>query len=143
MAERDLYYVALKVFLEHDGNLFIFKDKYGDWDIPGGRIKTDEFSAPLEKVIERKMREELGSSVKCKLGNPIVLMRHERQENGKNVRIFAVGYTATLTGGHIQLSEQHTDYEWVPIKSFEPEKYFTGGWLEGVKEYLAIKRGFQ
>jgi predicted NUDIX family NTP pyrophosphohydrolase len=46
MAERDLYCVALKVFLEHNGNLFIFKDRYGDWDIPGGRIEMDEFSTP-------------------------------------------------------------------------------------------------
>jgi 8-oxo-dGTP diphosphatase len=82
----------------------------------------------------------LGPSVKYKLGSLIVLMRHERQENGKNVRIFAVGYTATFIGGQIQLSEQHTEYEWVPIKTFKPDKYFTGGWLEGVKEYLAKSR---
>ena len=42
MEERDIYYVAVKVFLEHNGRLLIIKDKQGDWDLPGGRIRTTE-----------------------------------------------------------------------------------------------------
>lgn len=57
---KDLYYVAVKVFLEDKGKLFIFKDKFGDWDLPGGRIRKDEFEASLDEVIKRKMSEEKG-----------------------------------------------------------------------------------
>ena len=46
-SERDLYYVAVKVFLERKGKLFIFKDRYGAWDLPGGRIQKHEFHALL------------------------------------------------------------------------------------------------
>lgn len=142
-AERDLYYVAVKVFLERNGRFLIFKDRYGDWDIPGGRIRKHEFSTPLEQVLKRKMKEELGSSIRYNLGKPMVFMRHERKEEsgGETVRIFAIGYQATLLNSEIKLSGQHVEFVWVPIKSFNPTNYFEGGWLKGVKEYLKLKRG--
>lgn len=140
---KDLYYVAVKVFLEHKGKLFIFKDKYGDWDLPGGRIRKEEFETPLEEIIKRKMTEELGNQINYTIGKPVVFFRHERQEaslGGQTVRIFGVGYEGNLMSGEIKLSEMHTQSEWVDIATFEPEKYFTGGWLKGVEEYLEIKR---
>lgn len=140
VSQQDLYYVAVKVFLENDNKFFIFKDKYEAWDLPGGRIQKHEFDVPLEQVLERKIREELGTSVKYKLGNPVVFMRHEREENGSNVRIFAIGYRATFLGGKIKLSERHTESMWVPVKTFNPARYFEGGWLKGVEEYLVICR---
>ena len=137
---RDLYYVAVKAFLEDKGNLFIFKDSYGHWDIPGGRIQKREFSVPLEGILQRKIREELGASVRYRLGKPIIFMRHERKERGSNVRIFAIGYNMTYLSGKIRLSKRHTKSIWVPIKDFNPNAYFKGGWLKGVKEYLAIRK---
>ncbi len=139
---KDLYYVAVKVFLEHDGKLFIFKDKFGDWDLPGGRIRKDEFDAPLDKIIKRKMSEELGDSVRYEIGKPVVFFRHERTEasSGQPVRIFGVGYEGKMMSGEIKMSELHIESEWVDIATFEPEKYFTGGWLKGVREYLTLQR---
>lgn len=147
---KDLYYVAVKIFLEKDGppsgearKLFIFKDKFGDWDLPGGRIRKDEFETALDQVIKRKMREELGDAIEYSVGAPIVFFRHERNEaglGGQAVRIFGVGYEGRLISGEIKMSELHTQMEWVDIKNFKPEEYFTGGWLKGVKEYLKIKR---
>src|SRR3989338_4042264 len=79
--QKDLYNVAVKVFLEDGkGNLLITKDRFGDFDLPGGRLLPDEFSVPLEKVVERKMKEELGANVRYTLGEPVVFMRHERDE---------------------------------------------------------------
>lgn len=140
---RDLYYVAVKVFLEKDGKLFIFKDKYGSWDLPGGRIRKDEFETPLEDVIKRKMREELGNEIEYTIGKPAVFFRHERNEadlNGEKIHIFGIGYASTFTRGDIALSELHMEMEWVDMVTFRPEKYFTGGWLKGVEEYLRLQR---
>ncbi len=39
--QKDTYFVAVKVFFEQDGKLLILKDNFGDWDLPGGRIKKD------------------------------------------------------------------------------------------------------
>jgi len=143
MNEKDTYFVAVKVFLERDGKLLILKDNFGDWDLPGGRIKKDEFEVPLEQIIERKMREELGGDIKYTIGKPVVFMRHERQEatpGNPTVRIFAVGYEGTLTSGEIKTSERHPELLWVDPKDFRPEQYFKGGWLKGVEEYLALQK---
>ncbi len=137
--EKDLYFVAVKLFLRDGDKLLITHDIFGSWDLPGGRIKKDEFKASLPSVIERKMTEELGDDVKYTVGDPIVFFRVEREEHGLNnqkVRIFAIGYEASLVSGNVELGDHHDQYEWVDIKSFKPENYFVNGWLTGVEEYL-------
>ena len=143
MNEKDTYFVAVKVFLENRGKLFIFEDGFGQWDLPGGRIKKDEFNTPLEQVVERKMSEELGTQLQFKLGKPEIFMRHERTESVPGnpvVRIFAVGYRAEYEGGEINLPSHHKQMLWVDVNNFVPEDYFTGGWLKGVQEYLTLRR---
>ena len=140
--QKDTYFVAVKVFLERDGKFLVFKDNFNDWDLPGGRIKKDEFSTSLEDIVKRKMCQELGEGIEFHLGKPIVFMRHERVEHAPGnptVRIFAVGFEATLIKGDIALSERHTEIFWADPKTYKPESHFTGGWLKGVQEYLAIK----
>lgn len=141
--QKDTYFVAVKVFLEKDGKLLILKDSFGVWDLPGGRIKKDEFEVPLGQIIKRKMSEELGNDIQYTIGKPVVFMRHERieqTEGNPTVRIFAVGYEGELKTGMIKLSERHTEMLWVDPIDFKPEKYFKGGWLKGVQEYLSIRR---
>lgn len=143
---KDSYFVAVKIFLEDSkGNLLITKDRFGDWDIPGGRLRENDFDVPLEKVVERKMIEELGKDVQYVLGKPVLFMRHERNEilpsgERQKKRIFAVGYSATYSGGSIAVGSNHEKYEWVSLKNLKPEDYFTGGWLKGVKEYMEFKK---
>lgn len=136
---KDLYNVAVKVLMKKGGNLLITHDVFGEWDIPGGRIKPDEFETPLEDIIQRKMNEELGSSLRYKLGAPKVFFRHERIEmtSGEKARIFAVGYEAEYVSGDIILGNNHDDYKWVDVNDFEPSNYFKGGWLKGMNEYLS------
>ncbi len=140
--QKDTYFVAVKVFLKKDGKLLIMKDNFGDWDLPGGRIKPHEFETPLDDIIKRKMLEECGNEIQYSIGKPIVFMRHERIEasSGQPVRIFAVGYEGTLESGEIQTSERHPEYLWVDPQDFKPEEYFKGGWLKGVQEYLNISK---
>jgi len=137
--EKDLYFVAVKLFLRDGNKLLITHDIFGSWDLPGGRIRKDEFDKPLESVIDRKITEELGANVTFNLGQPETFFRVQREEavlNGQLIRIFAVGYDAKYTGGEIQLGDHHDQMEWVDINDFIPDNYFTGGWLSGVKEYL-------
>lgn len=143
--QKETYFVAVKMFLEKDGKFLILKDNFGDWDLPGGRIKKDEFTTPLEEVVSRKIKEELGEAIQYRVeAKPEIFMRHERVEavsGNPTARIFALGYRATLETGEIQLSPRHTELRWADPLSFDPESCFKGGWLMGVKEYLALKRG--
>ena len=140
---RDLYFVAVKVFLEKDGKFLILKDGFGQWDIPGGRIKKNEFNVSLEQIITRKLSEELGNDIQYRLGKPIVFMRHERVESSPGnptVKIFAIGYQAELEKGKVIMTSHHTKMLWVDQKEFNPEGYFTDGWLKGIQEYLQLYR---
>ncbi|MBI4652857.1 NUDIX domain-containing protein [Candidatus Kuenenbacteria bacterium] len=143
--QKDTYFVAVKIFLmnfvetQDFASLLILKDNFGDWDLPGGRIKKDEFDVPFEQIIKRKMIEELGDKIKYTIIKPAVFMRYERIEatpGNPLVRIFAIGYSGTLDSGEIILSSRHTEMKWVNLKIFKPEEYFKGGWLKGVKEYI-------
>ncbi len=141
--EKEKYFVAVKVFLKKDGKLLILKDSFGDWDLPGGRIKKDEFETPLDEIIERKMTEELGKDIKYTIGEPIIFMRHERVEHAPGnptVRIFAIGYESELKSGEVKTSERHSELLWVDPNNFKPEKFFKGGWLRGVKEYIEFNK---
>ncbi len=135
---KDVYFVAVKLLLRDGDKLLITHDVFGSWDIPGGRIKKDEFNKPLESVIERKMKEEIGSEVKYSLGEPKVFFRVERMEHGVNmkVRIFAVGYEATYESGDISLGDHHDEFRWVDINTFKPEELFKDGWQTGLQEYI-------
>lgn len=134
---KDTYFVAAKVLLRRGDSLLLTHDVFGDWDIPGGRIKPDEFETPIEDIIARKMHEELGEDVQYNLGDPRVTFRHKRIEHSTNqeARIFAVGYEAEYISGDIVLGANHDNYEWVNVKTFEPGNYLTGGWLKGILEY--------
>lgn len=137
--DKDFYFVAVKVFLRDKNKLLIIHDIFGQWDLPGGRIKTDEFNTPLEAVIKRKMKEELGEEVKYSKPTPNdVFFRVERFEEGlkRPVRIFAVGYEAEYESGKISLGKHVDDCKWVELAKFNPKDYLEGGWLKGVEDYL-------
>ncbi len=141
---KDSYQLAVKVFLEKDGKFLMLKDGFGQWDIPGGRLKASEFETPFEQIIARKLSEELGNDCTYTLGKPIVFMRHERREaapGNPTVRIFAIGYQASLTRGTIRLTSHHTELMWADPSDVTPEQYFTGGWLKGVQDYIALRNG--
>lgn len=140
--EKDLYFVAVKILLRDGNKLLITHDIFKSWDVPGGRIRANEFSTPLENVLARKMNEELGPHIRYALGKPVVTFRVERIEHSlnKQVRIFAIGYEATYLGGDIILGDHHDKMEWVDITDFKPEDYFTGGWLVGIQDYLALSK---
>jgi 8-oxo-dGTP pyrophosphatase MutT (NUDIX family) len=136
--DKDTYFVAVKALLRKGDELLIIKDKFGDWDLPGGRIKKYEFNAKLEDVLQRKIKEELGSKIQYSIGEPKAFYRVERIEALTNqlVHIFGVGFEVQYLDGPIKLSDLFEEYQWVNIKSFEPTKLQNNGWMRGLSEYL-------
>lgn len=145
ISQKDPYFVAVKLFLERRGEFLILKDKFGEWDLPGGRIKKFEFETSFEDIIKRKVEEELGTEVKYSVDKmPTILMRHERVEvspGNPTVHIFGLGYRAELLEGEVSMSDAHVELKWVNKDSFKPEEYFKEGWLKGVQEYLLLGNG--
>ena len=138
---KDEYLVAVKLLLRDGNRLLVTHDTFGQWDLPGGRIRRDQFTVPIEDIIKGKIKEELGPLVKYKLGDIKATFRVEREEFGRGnekVRIFGIGYEATYHGGEIRLGEYHDKYEWVDLASVDLENYRTdSGWVHLLKEYVS------
>lgn len=138
-ASKENWFVAVKVLLRDGDNLLVLKDTFGAGDIPGGRLRKDDFTTPLLTVLARKIAEEIGDAVRYEIEpDPVVLFRHERFEvgSGETRRIFAVGYEARYQGGEIKLGDYLESYTWVNVHTVNPADYLEGGWLTGVEEYL-------
>lgn len=136
--QRDyaLYHVALKILLKKRDQILLLKSPRGYLDLPGGRIDNVEDTTPLTEILAREIREELGESIKYKLGKP--LFQYRRFFPKKDWKIFLTVYEAEYISGEIQIFEEHSEYLWINPKeyNFKEEKFFNQ------EEYLAFKEYF-
>lgn len=136
-----IFQVGLKVLLRKGSKVLLLRMNDDDrWlDLPGGRIDNVEYRAPLEKIIAREVREELGPKLKYVLGKPLFCFRRLRR--GKNLNpayVFLVVYDAEWIAGDINLSFEHSSYEWVDAKKFRLKRSDFGQ----EEEYGAFKKYF-
>ncbi len=133
-----IFHVALKILLRKgDEFLFLRTDNDRYWDWPGGRIDNVEMKTPLEKILAREVREELGPTVCYKLGNPV--MHYRRYFRQRKIYIFAAMYEAEWISGGIKLSHEHARHEWINPKTyrFRKKDFFSA------EEYAAITEHFK
>jgi ADP-ribose pyrophosphatase YjhB (NUDIX family) len=137
---KDEYLVAVKLLLRDGDKLLITHDTFGQWDLPGGRIRRDQFTTPLQEVLAGKIKEELGENIRYELRDIKTTFRVEREEVGRageKVRIFGLGYEAKYNGGEIRLGEFHDKYEWIDINSVVLNDYkSSSGWVHLLGDYI-------
>ena len=139
---KAVYFVAVKVFLRRGDELLLAHDIFDTWELPGGRIKLDEFQRPLTETVSRKLREELGDDLKYSAPKPTgTFFQVARMEQGQEVRIFAIGYEAKYLDGEIKLSKVHDELKWVDVRDFEPLKLQNNDWMRGVEDYIKEIKG--
>lgn len=119
-----IYHVGLKILLRKgDEFLFLTHAVSKHFDLPGGHIDDVEHTTPLTDVIAREVGEELGEEIKYKLGKPMFQFRGHFESKG--LRIFFTVYEAEYLSGEIQLSSEHSNYQWInPRKIDLKEKDF-------------------
>lgn len=135
-----MYHVGLKILLKKgDEFLFLTHAAGKRFDLPGGRIDDVEHTTALVEILAREVREELGEGMKYKLGKPAFQFRRHFESEGKNVHVFLVVYEAEYLSGEIQLSAEHSGYQWInPRKvDLEEEDFFHK------EEFLAFKKYFE
>lgn len=133
-----LYNVGLKLILKKDNDFLFLVDAGGVYfDLPGGRIDETEHMVPIPEIIDREVKEELGESIKYKLGKPAFSFR--RHVVAKDLHIFLIVYEAEYVSGEIKLSHEHCDYQWINPQhfNFEEKTFFNN------EEYLAFKNYFK
>lgn len=136
------YHVAIKAFLNNQESILLCKDIAGEWDLLGGRIDTNEFDVDFDEILKRELKEELGDNLKYKNNGIACIFRHKRIEitapGHPEIKILMMGFDLEYLGGEITLSDEHSEYRWIPMN--ETDKFLIGGQLEGFlkyKEYLS------
>ena len=149
MPEPVKFYVSLKVILKNKkGEILGLKcpkhsTMSGFYDLPGGRIDSDELNIPFSKIIQREMKEEVGDKVKFSLNEkPVAISRHiaYSPRAKKIVKIFMVFFEGQYLSGEIKISSEHTGFKWLKLNPRSLSKFFTKGVLEGLRNYLKHNR---
>jgi|SRR3989344_557728 len=144
--EKGLYQVSLKVIMKNTkGEILGLKaiDKgsmRGYFDLPGGRIDSDEFYAPFDEIIKREIREEVGDVNYTLNNSPVALGRHlipsQISSSGKDIKVVYIFFEAKYLKGEIAINDEHLGFEWIDISKIKLEDYFDSGILEGMRMYL-------
>ncbi len=139
--EKDFYQISLKIILNNKkGETLILKSHStgtfkGKFDLPGGRVEDNEFEKPIEKIIAREIKEEIGN-VKFKINlKPAGIGRYITAK--RKTRIFYILFEAKYQSGKVKISEEHMDFKWVKLNKNNIGKLFHKSLLEGVKMYLS------
>ncbi len=110
--------IGVKAIIEKDGKILFLKrsKEYKDldeaWDIPGGRIN---FGEEPEEGLRREIIEETGlelNEIKQIIDANTVFKNEEKQ-------IVRITYLCTVKEGNPQLSQEHTEFQWIPIKELK------------------------
>jgi len=143
--EKDFYQVSLKLLLKNKmGEILALKaadngSYAGYYDLPGGRIDTDEFSKDLSEIIKREIFEEIGDIKFHLQSKPVAVGRHllpaVMAGMDKDVHILYLFFEAEYLDGEMKISDEHSGLKWLDLTVVELSQYFTSGMLEGVKMY--------
>ena len=134
-----IYQVGLKILLKKGSSVLFLTitDKEHYLDLPGGRIDNVESNVPLEKILAREIREELGPSVRYLLGQPVFQFR--RFVPSRNIYNFLTVYEGEYISGKVKLSFEHSSFKWIDPKAY----HFKKTEFMNQEEYLAFKKYFQ
>lgn len=145
--ENALFFVSLKIILHNaDGAILLLKlpstsAMAGYYDLPGGRIHRGEEKVPFSDIIAREIREEIGNITFQLCEVPVAVSRHfyVSKKTHKEQNLFWIFFEAQYIDGKIEVSDEHTRYEWTHITEDNISKFFIKGALEGVWSYLHKK----
>lgn len=106
--------VGVKVLIKKHSGAYLFlrrsREKYQDmapqWDIPGGRIESEE---PLIEALKREVNEETGLDI---VGTPRLLAAQDIFVEQKDLHVVRLTYEAEASG-ELTLSDEHYEYAWM------------------------------
>lgn len=102
-----------------------FKPGIQKWDIPGGRINSDE---PLDDALKREVREETGLEVE----SVELIAAQDIFVPAKDLHVVRLTYKGTTKSGEVKLSEEHSEYKWMTKEKVLTEPL--DSYLEAIKD---------
>ena len=93
-----------------------YVQKYGLWDLPGGRLEKGE---EIQAALIREIREEIGD-IPYELHDVVyattMSIPQDVPEDPHRVKVF---YLATTESDAIQISDEHTEHAWMTFEEIE------------------------
>ena len=93
-----------------------YVQKYGLWDLPGGRLEKGE---EIQAALIREIREEIGD-IPYELHDVVyattMSIPQDEPEDPHRVKVF---YLATTESDAIQISDEHTEHAWMTFEEIE------------------------
>lgn len=111
--------IGVKLLVQnHEGEyLFIKRTKLlqneskVSWDIPGGRIESNEY---LEAALKREVYEEIGYT----LESPLLLINaQDIFVEAKDLHVVRLTYTTNVDVATVHLSDEHQDAVWLSLQN--------------------------
>jgi 8-oxo-dGTP pyrophosphatase MutT (NUDIX family) len=144
--EKDFYQISLKLLLKNSqGEILGLKgvdngSYAGFYDLPGGRIDTDEFNTDFSKILDREIKEEIGNIIYHLNTTPVAVGRHlvpaSMTSAKQDIHILYLFFKAEYIKGDLRLSNEHLGYKWFNLQDVELTTYFISGILEGINMYM-------
>ena len=108
--------VGVKVIIKNNnGDILLLKrtsqfllpaDSEESWDIPGGRIESDE---SLRDALAREVKEEISIDLD---GNPELLVAQDIFVQSRDLHVVRLTYTHKQPVDSLTLSDEHSEYKW-------------------------------
>ncbi|MCC6643286.1 NUDIX hydrolase [Candidatus Peregrinibacteria bacterium] len=132
------FQIGLKVLICKYGKFLMLRHHpTGRFDLPGGRMGTEEKTRNLMEILKREITEELGG-VEIEIGKPLFQFRRHFPDRGYDV--FITVYEAEHISGEIVISEDHQKFEWMdPVNfDFTLEDFWHQEEYEAFRKYFSI-----
>jgi 8-oxo-dGTP pyrophosphatase MutT (NUDIX family) len=133
MAQDKLFFVGQKAFIEKEGKILVLFDSKGRVDFPGGKIQEGEVD--LGMSLSREVKEETNLAID--IGTPFIAWSFDLPEGHLHAgkAVFLVGYKCSYQKGELNLSDEHSRYEWVG-KEDVATLNTSGGHFQALERYF-------
>jgi 8-oxo-dGTP pyrophosphatase MutT (NUDIX family) len=104
--------VGVKAAIIQNDKLLVVKHRTkGFWDVPGGRIDTEE---SVQQTLMRELNEELPSHSNASIGDIVCAYRVPGSVIDDETGLLLLVYRVELTlGDDIALSDEHSEVKWM------------------------------
>ena len=88
----------------------------GLWEIPGGKVKKDEF---FDEALKREYLEETGLELNIESLYNVVENRYIACKSSQKINSIQLIMSVTVSSNDVKISSEHSDYGWFSKKEID------------------------